>query len=65
MILPLSDVWKLALAVALGATIFAGACGSAPRRSVPNSDLRRLVLSALALYVVGAARTAIRKLGGK
>src|SRR5437764_4683560 len=57
MILPLSDVWKLALAVALGATIFAGACGSAPRRSVPNSDLRRLVLSALALYVVGAVAT--------
>jgi len=57
MILPLSDVWKLVLAIALGATIFAGACGTAPRRSVPNSDLRRLVLSALALYVVGGLAT--------
>jgi hypothetical protein len=57
MILPLSDVWKLVLAIALGATIFAGACGTAPRRSVPNSDLRRLVLSALALYVVGGVAT--------
>ena len=57
MILPLSDVWKLVLAIALGATIFAGACGNAPRRSVPNSDLRRLVLSALALYVVGGLAT--------
>ena len=57
MILPLSDLWKLVLAIALGATIFAGACGTAPRRSVPNSDLRRLVLSALALYVVGAVAT--------
>lgn len=58
MILPLSDMWKLVLAIALGATIFAGACGTAPRRSVPNSDLRRLVLSALALYVVGGIATA-------
>ena len=57
MILPLSDTWKLVLAIALGATIFAGACGNAPRRAVPNSELRRLVLSALALYVVGAIAT--------
>ena len=57
MILPLSDAWKLVLAIALGATIFAGACGTAPRRAVPNSELRRLVLSALALYVVGGIAT--------
>lgn len=57
MILPLSDVWKLVLAIALCGTIFAGACGTAPRRAVPNSDLRRLVLSALALYVVGGVAT--------
>jgi hypothetical protein len=57
MILPLSDAWKLVLAIALGATIFAGACGTAPRRAVPNSQLRRLVLSALALYVAGGIAT--------
>jgi hypothetical protein len=57
MILPLSDTWKVALAIALGVTIFAGACGTAPRRAVPNSELRRLVLSALALYVVGGIAT--------
>jgi hypothetical protein len=57
MILPLSDAWKLVLALVLGATIFAGACGTAPRRAVPNSELRRLVLSALVLYVVGGMAT--------
>jgi hypothetical protein len=57
MTIPAADAWKLVLALALGATILAGACGSAPRRAVPNSDLRRLVLSALGLYVVGGVAT--------
>jgi hypothetical protein len=49
-----SNAWKLALAVALLVGIFVSACASAPRRSVPGADLRRLVLSAVALYAVGA-----------
>jgi hypothetical protein len=48
-----SSIWKLALALALGASIFISAYASAPRRSVPGADLRRLVLSAIALYAVG------------
>jgi hypothetical protein len=60
MIVSPADAWKLILALALGATIFAGACGTAPRRAVPNSDLRRLVLSALGLYVVGGVATITR-----
>lgn len=54
MIVPASDAWKLVLAIALGAAIFVGAYGAAPRRSVPSADLRRLVCAALALYAVGA-----------
>lgn len=50
-----SDAWKLVLAIALGAAIFVSACARAPRRSVPGTELRRLVLAALVLYVVGAA----------
>lgn len=52
--MPSSDAWKLVLAVALGAAILFGAYGTPPPRGVPRSDLRRLVLSALGLYVVGA-----------
>ncbi len=44
---------KLAFAVALVTAIFASACVRAPRRSVPGSQLRQLVLSALGLYAVG------------
>jgi hypothetical protein len=53
MVVPPSDAWKLVLAILLGACIFVSACAHAPRRTVPGSDLRRLVLSALALYAVG------------
>jgi hypothetical protein len=53
MFVPSSEVWKLALAIALGAAILIGAWGAAPRRSVPRSDLRRLVVCALLLYGVG------------
>ena len=53
MLVPPDDAWKLVIAVLLGAAIFLSACAHAPRRSVPSSDLRRLVLSSLALYAVG------------
>ena len=53
MIVPPSDAWKLALAIALGAAILAAAYAAAPKRSAPPGDLRRLVLCALGLYVVG------------
>jgi hypothetical protein len=53
MVVAPSDAWKLVLAVMLGAGIFASAYARAPRRAVPGSELRRLVLSALALYAVG------------
>src|SRR6516225_2820780 len=49
-----AEAWKLGLAAVLGAGIFLSVCAHAPRRSVPSSDLRRLVLSALGLYAVGA-----------
>jgi hypothetical protein len=53
MVVPPSDAWKLVLAIALGAGIILSAYARAPRRAVPGSDLRRLVLSALGLYAVG------------
>jgi uncharacterized membrane protein YfcA len=49
-----SDTWKIALAIALGVAILVSAYAHAPRRAVPGADLRRLVLSAVALYIVGA-----------
>jgi hypothetical protein len=48
-----SVAWKLVLAVVLVGAITVSACAKAPRRPVPRSDLRRLVLSALTLYGVG------------
>jgi hypothetical protein len=53
MVLPPSDAWKLVLAIVLGAAIVLSAWGRAPRRAVPDSDLRRLVVSAIGLYAVG------------
>ena len=46
--------WKLVLAVTLAATIFASARARAPRRALPVTDLRWLVVSALLMYGVGA-----------
>jgi uncharacterized membrane protein YfcA len=51
---PPTAAWKLALAIALGATIFLSAYAHAPRRAAASGDLRRLVISAIALYTVGA-----------
>lgn len=48
-----ANIWKLGLALALGVAIFVSAYATAPRRAVPGSDLRRLVMSAVALYLVG------------
>ena len=55
MLVPPADSWKLVLAIALFGTVAASAWARPPRRSVPASDLRRLVVGALALYGVGLA----------
>jgi hypothetical protein len=54
------NAWKVALAVVLLAAICVSACAHAPRRKVPGSELRRLVISALALYAVGGAASLTR-----
>ena len=51
--LPPSGAWKLALAIFLGALICASALAHAPRKPVPRDELRRLVFSAVGLYLVG------------
>jgi uncharacterized membrane protein YfcA len=53
MVMPPSDAWKLVLAVVLACGILVSAYAHAPRKAVAGSDLRRLVISALTLYVVG------------
>lgn len=53
MVVPPSDAWKLVLAVTLAAAIVVSLYARAPKRSVPGSELGRLVLSALGLYAVG------------
>jgi hypothetical protein len=45
-------LWKLALAIALAGAIIISASARAPRSSLPRADLRRLLLGALALYIV-------------
>ncbi|MGH2867110.1 MAG: hypothetical protein ACRDNK_06005 [Solirubrobacteraceae bacterium] len=49
----LAAAWRLALAIAFCAAIFTSAYARAPRQSIPGTELRRLVLSALILYAVG------------
>jgi hypothetical protein len=56
-VIPLTDAWKLGFAVVLVVAILASACGRAPRRAAPPSELRRLVICSLALYAVGAVAT--------
>jgi hypothetical protein len=48
------QAWKLVLAIVLGVAILVSASVRAPRRSVPGSELRSLVMAALLLYGVGA-----------
>ena len=50
-----ADAWKIVLAAALGGAILASAYARAPSRSFPTHELRRLVIGALALYVIGVA----------
>jgi uncharacterized membrane protein YfcA len=53
MVVPPSDAWKLVLAILLASGILVSAYAHAPRKAIPGSELRRLVISALALYAVG------------
>jgi hypothetical protein len=53
MVVPPSVAWKLVLAIALAAAIFVSLYARAPRRAIPGSELRRLVISALGLYAIG------------
>ena len=46
-------LWKVALATVLAALIIASASARAPRRRLRWSDLRWLLLGAVALYAVG------------
>ncbi len=60
MLVPPADSWKLVLGVALLAAVMTSAWARPPRRSVPRTDLRWLVLGALALYGVGLAASLTR-----
>jgi hypothetical protein len=53
MVVPPSAAWKLVLALALAGAIVVSLRARAPRRAVPGAELRRLVLSAIALYGAG------------
>jgi hypothetical protein len=53
MIVPPSLAWRAALAIVLVAAILLSAFATAPRRAVPATELRRLMLSAIGLYCVG------------
>jgi hypothetical protein len=56
-VVSLSFASKVAFAVVLAGAIFVSACARAPRHSVPATELRRLVGSALVLYAVGGLAT--------
>ena len=51
--MPPSLAWKLVLVLVLVGGIMLSALARAPRRPLPRSELRRLVLAALTLYAVG------------
>lgn len=53
MSLPPSIAWKLVLVLVLVGAIMLSAFARAPRRPLPRTELRRLVLAALTLYGVG------------
>jgi hypothetical protein len=55
-----ADAWKIVLAATLGGAILASAYARAPSRSFPTHELRRLVIGALALYMVGVAASLTR-----
>src|ERR1700760_3444258 len=54
MVVHSSDAWKLALALVLGGAILLSLLARAPRQSLPEGQLQRLILSAIMLYAVGA-----------
>jgi hypothetical protein len=54
MVVHSTDAWKLALALALASAILLSLLARAPRQSLPEGQLRRLILSAVTLYAVGA-----------
>jgi hypothetical protein len=49
-----SDAWKLALALVLAGAILFSLFARAPRSTMSGDQLRRLILSAILLYGVGA-----------
>jgi hypothetical protein len=49
-----ADAWKLALALVLAGAILFSLFARAPRSSLSGDQLRRLILSAILLYGVGA-----------
>jgi hypothetical protein len=53
MVVHSSDAWKLALALALGSAILLSLLARAPRQSLPEGQLHRLIFSAVMLYGVG------------
>jgi hypothetical protein len=50
-------MWRLGMAAVLGVAILVSAYATAPSQAVPGADLRRLVFSAVALYLVGLLAT--------
>jgi hypothetical protein len=50
-------IWRLGMAAVLGLAILVSAYATAPSQAVPGADLRRLVFSAVALYLVGLLAT--------
>lgn len=50
---PPTTAWKLVLALSLVTAILLSQLSRAPARAIPRAELRRLVLAALALYLVG------------
>lgn len=58
MTVPPSVAWKLVLAIVLAAGIVVSARAQAPRQTVPGYELRRLMLAALTLYLVGGLASA-------
>jgi hypothetical protein len=59
----LSTGWKLALTGGLLVAILGSICLRAPRRSIDRFELRRLVLSALLLYAIGAVASILHRGG--
>jgi hypothetical protein len=59
----MSNGWKLALTGGLLVAILGSVCLRAPRRSIDRFELRRLVLSALLLYSIGALASLLHRGG--